>query len=162
MKRDKRYQRPPVRPLMFGGPQERGYRPGTTPVALAAGFALAAELSDKESAQRIEVCRIIREELLTAISPLVYQLNGNPSYCLPSTVNVSFTGVDAEGVFVALKDQYAVSNGSACNSGSHAPSYVLTAMGLSEKRINEAVRISWGAETQADFTGLVDYIRSMQ
>lgn len=162
MKRDKRYQRPPVRPLMFGGPQERGYRPGTTPVALAAGFALAAELSDKESAQSIEACRIIREELLTAISPLAYQLNGDQSYCLPSTVNVSFTGVDAEGVFVALKDQYAVSNGSACNSGSHAPSYVLTAMGLSEKRINEAVRISWGAETQADFTGLVDYIRSMQ
>ena len=162
MKRDKRYQRPPIRPLMFGGPQERGYRPGTTPVALVAGFALASELADKEAHSSMEACRRIRENFLKAISPLSYRLNGNQSYCLPSTVNVSFTGVDAEGVFVALKDQYAVSNGSACNSGSHTPSYVLSAMGLPEKRINEAVRISWGPETKADFSALVEYIRSMQ
>lgn len=162
MRRDRRYRRPPVRPLMFGGGQERGYRPGTTPVALAAGFALAAELADRESAANMEACRAIRQDLLTVISPLAYRLNGDQSYCLPSTVNVSFTGVDAEGVFVALKGRYAVSNGSACNSGSHAPSYVLTAMGLSEQRVSEAVRISWGPKTQADFTDLVDYIRSMQ
>ena len=162
MKRDKRYQRPPIRPLMFGGPQERGYRPGTTPVALVAGFALAAELADKEAAASLEACRSIRDNLMRAISPLTYELNGDQSYCLPSTVNISFTGVDAEGVFVALKDQYAVSNGSACNSGSHTPSYVLTAMGLSEKRINEAVRISWGAGSKPDFNALVDYIQSIQ
>lgn len=162
MRRDRRYRRPPVRPLMFGGPQERGYRPGTTPVALAAGFALASELADRESAASMEACRAIREDLLAAISTLAYRLNGDQSYCLPSTVNVSFTGVDAEGVFVALKDQYALSNGSACNSTSHAPSYVLTAMGLPEKRVSEAVRISWGPKTRADFTGLADYIRSMQ
>ena len=162
MKRDKRYQRPPIRPLMFGGPQERGYRPGTTPVALVAGFALAAELADKEAAASLEACRSIRDNLMRAISPLTYELNGDQSYCLPSTVNISFTGVDAEGVFVALKDQYAVSNGSACNSGSHTPSYVLTAMGLSEKRINEAVRISWSAGSKPDFNALVDYIQSIQ
>lgn len=162
MRRDRRYQRPPVRPLMFGGPQERGYRPGTTPVALAAGFAMAAELADQEAAESMEACRKIREEFMTAISPLAYRLNGDPSYCLPSTVNVSFTGVDAEGVFVALKDQYALSNGSACNSGGHVPSYVLTAMGLSEQRVSEAVRISWGPKTRADFTGLVEYVRSIQ
>ena len=162
MKRDKRYQRPPIRPLMFGGPQERGYRPGTTPVALVAGFALAAELADKEAAASLEACRSIRDNLMRAISPLTYELNGDQAYCLPSTVNISFTGVDAEGVFVALKDQYAVSNGSACNSGSHTPSYVLTAMGLSEKRINEAVRISWGAGSKPDFNALVDYIQSIQ
>lgn len=162
MKRDKRYQRPPIRPLMFGGPQERGYRPGTTPVALVAGFALAAELADREAAASLEACRSIRDNLMRAISPLTYELNGDQSYCLPSTVNISFTGVDAEGVFVALKDQYAVSNGSACNSGSHTPSYVLTAMGLSEKRINEAVRISWGAGSKPDFNALVEYIQSMQ
>ena len=155
MKRDKRYQRPPICPLMFGGPQERGYRPGTTPVALVAGFALAAELADKEAAASLEACRSIRDNLMRAISPLTYELNGDQSYCLPSTVNISFTGVDAEGVFVALKDQ-------ACNSGSHTPSYVLTAMGLSEKRINEAVRISWGAGSKPDFNALVDYIQSIQ
>ena len=60
-----------------------------------------------------------------------------------------------------LKEDYAFSNGSACNSGSHAPSYVLTAMGLDEARINEAIRISWNYGTTVDFTTLVDYVKSM-
>ena len=47
LRRDRTYRRPPVTPLMYGGPQERGYRPGTTPVALVAGFALAAKLNDE-------------------------------------------------------------------------------------------------------------------
>ena len=69
--------------------------------------------------------------------------------------------MDAEGIFLALKDDYALSNGSACNSGSHEPSYVLSAMGLSEARIYEAVRLSWNYNTQVDFRPLVDYIQSI-
>ena len=60
-----------------------------------------------------------------------------------------------------MKESYAFSNGSACNSGSHAPSYVLTAMGLPESRVNEAVRISWGPQTQVDFSDLVRYIQAV-
>ena len=161
LRRDRTYRRPPVKQLLYGGPQERGYRPGTTPVALAAGFALAAELRDREAPEHMEGCRAIKENFLKAIDGLAYTLNGDQEYCLPSTVNVSFHGVDAEGIFLAVKDEYAFSNGSACNSGSHAPSYVLTAMGLEEGRINEAIRISWNHDTRADFTALVNYIRSM-
>lgn len=62
---------------------------------------------------------------------------------------------------MALKEEYAFSNGSACNSGSHAPSYVLKAMGLDEKRVSEAIRISWDANVQADFTSLVQYVNSV-
>ena len=58
MRRDRTYRRPPVKQLMYGGQQERGYRPGTTPVALVAGFALAAELCDKEAASHIESCKV--------------------------------------------------------------------------------------------------------
>lgn len=75
-----------------------------------------------------------------------------------NNLNISFKGVDAEGIFLATKDDYAFSNGSACNSGSHAPSYVLEAMGLPESRINEAIRISWNHNTKADFQELVKYI----
>lgn len=57
MRRDRTYRRPPIKPLMYGGQQERGYRPGTTPVALVAGFALAAELCDKEAASHMESCQ---------------------------------------------------------------------------------------------------------
>ena len=161
-RRDRRYQRPPVAPLMYGGPQERGYRPGTTPVALVAGFALAAELCDRESAAALDKCGEIKRKFLETIRGTAYRLNGDQTYCLPTTVNVSFSGVDAEGIFLAVKDDYAFSNGSACNSGSHEPSYVLTAMGLDEQRVNEAVRISWSAQTEVDFTALAAYVRDMQ
>lgn len=161
LRRDRSYRRPPVKPLMYGGQQERGYRPGTTPVALVAGFALAAELCDREAGEHLARCREVKEDFLKAISGLRYSLNGDQEYCLPTTVNISFHGVDAEGIFLAVKDEYAFSNGSACNSGSHAPSYVLTAMGLEKSRIDEAVRISWSHDTKVDFSALVSYVRSM-
>jgi cysteine desulfurase len=161
LRRDKTYRRPPIKPLLFGGQQERGFRPGTTPVALVAGFALAAELCDQEAAEHMKKCQEIKNAFMAAIESLDYVINGDPQYCIPSTINISFTGVDAESYFVALKDEYAFSNGSACNSGSHAPSYVLTAMGLDEKRINEAIRISWDANVKADFSALRKYIESI-
>lgn len=161
MRRDSSYRRPPVKPLLYGGQQERGFRPGTTPVALTAGFALAAQLCDQEAAEHMRVCSQIKDQFLKEINGLNYHLNGDQQYCLPTTVNVSFQGVDAEGIFLALKGEYAFSNGSACNSGSYAPSYVLSAMGLSEQRISEAVRISWSHDTKVDFRALTDYIKSI-
>lgn len=161
MRRDRTYRRPPVKQLMYGGQQERGYRPGTTPVALVAGFALAAKLCDKESASHTERCKAIRRSFMEAIAGLNYTLNGDQDYCLPSTINVSFHGVDAEGVFLAVKEDYAFSNGSACNSGNHAPSYVLAAMGLDDSRISEAIRISWNHNTKVNFSALANYIRSI-
>lgn len=161
LRRDCTYKRPPIKPLMYGGQQERGYRPGTTPVALVAGFALAAELCDKEMIAHMESCRVIRRSFMKAIQGLDYTLNGDQDYCLPSTVNISFRGVDAEGIFLAVKEDYAFSNGSACNSGSHAPSYVLTAMGLDNARVSEAIRISWNHDTKVNFSALIDYVKSM-
>ena len=161
LKRGRNYKRPPVKPLMYGGQQERGYRPGTTPVALVAGFALAAELCDKEASEHLSACAKIKESFLSAVSGLDYAINGDPQYCLPSTINISFKGVDAEGIFLATKDDYAFSNGSACNSGSHAPSYVLEAMGLPESRIDEAIRISWNHNTKVDFSSLASYVKNM-
>ena len=161
IRRDRTYRRPPVKQLMYGGQQERGYRPGTTPVALVAGFALAAELCNKEASDHMGKCKAIKQNFMEAIQGLNYTLNGDQEYCLPSTVNISFRGVDAEGIFLAVKEDYAFSNGSACNSGSHTLSYVLTAMGLDEARISEAVRISWNHNTVVDFSALVDYIKSI-
>lgn len=161
LRRNRSYRRPPVKPLMYGGQQERGYRPGTTPVALVAGFAMAAELCDAEVQKHSEACLEIKKDFFEAITGLDYTLNGDQAYCLPSTVNISFHGVDAEGVFLALKNDYAFSNGSACNSGSHSPSYVLSAMGLSDQQISEAVRISWNGNTKVDFSALAEYIKSI-
>ena len=162
LKRDRSYKRPPITPLMYGGQQERGFRPGTTPVALVAGFALAAELCNSSEAFRMNRCRQIKSSLIDALKDIDYMFNGDQEYCIPSTANISFEGIDAEALFLATKNDYAFSNGSACNSGSHKPSYVLTTMGLPEERINGAVRLSWDEKTIVDFTQLATIIRTLQ
>lgn len=96
------------------------------------------------------------------LADLKYTINSDPAYCISNTINISFDGVDAESLFVALKSNYAFSNGSACNSSSYTPSYVLAEMGLSNKLINEAVRISWSAESNIDFSIFCKSVKSMQ
>lgn len=160
--RRKRYKLPPITPLFCGGQQERGIRPGTTPVALIAGMATAAEISDAKCAEQQEKCAEIKEQLIKQLEGVRYTINGNPNHCIPNTINISFDGIDAESLFVALKTEYAFSNGSACNSSSYAPSYVLTEMGLDNRRISEAVRISWEGGAAVDFATLADCIRRLQ
>ena len=161
LKRDKSYKRPPITPLMYGGHQERGFRPGTTPVALVAGFAKAAELCEKNLDETERNCAAIKEDFFKTIEGLPYVINGDPAYCLPSTVNISIDGLDAEAAFLCLGDDYSFSNGSACNSSSHSLSYVLEAMGLDEKRRAEAIRLSWNGSEKIDFTGFAEIVRSM-
>lgn len=161
LKRDSNYKRPPITPLMYGGAQERGFRPGTTPVALVVGFAKAVELSDENCILFKDNCKKIKASFMNAISNLPYSLNGDPNYCLPSTINISIDGLDAEAAFLCLGDEYAFSNGSACNSSSHSLSYVLDAMGLDEKRKSEAIRLSWDGSQKIDFSLFVEIISSI-
>lgn len=161
LRRNNQYKRPPITPLMYGGHQERGFRPGTTPVALVAGFAKAVELCEKNLKINNENCKKIKAAFFNAIEDLPYSLNGDPAFCLPSTVNISIDGLDAEAAFLCLGDNYAFSNGSACNSSSHSLSYVLDAMGLDEKRKSEAVRLSWNGSEEIDFTTFVETIKTI-
>ena len=146
---------------MYGGYQERGFRPGTTPVALVTGFAKAMELADQNLKNNMEGCKKNKEAFFEAIKSLPYTLNGDPDYCLPSTVNLSINGLDAEAAFLCLGDSYSFSNGSACNSSSHSLSYVLEAMALSEKRKSEAIRLSWSGMETIDFSEFVSIVSSM-
>lgn len=161
LKRDEQYKRPPITPLMYGGHQERGFRPGTTPVALVAGFAKAMEYADQNLTRNMEGCKRIKAAFFDAIKDLPYTLNGDPNYCLPSTVNLSIDGLDAEAAFLCLGNSYSFSNGSACNSSTHSLSYVLEAMGLSEKRKSEAIRLSWSGTEKIDFSEFVSIVESM-
>ena len=160
-RRNEGYENPPVAPLMYGGMQERGFRPGTVPVALAAGFAKAAEISEMEHEARARRCARIKRKFLEAISCLRYDVNGDQRYCLPSSINVSIDGLDAEAAFLCLRDDYAFSNGSACNASSHQLSYVLDAMGLSWKRKSEAIRLSWCGDEDVDFSGFVSVVKEV-
>ncbi|MEG8181219.1 cysteine desulfurase DndA [Nocardia terpenica] len=143
------YNRLPIQPLMYGGGQERGLRPGTLPVALIAGLGLASSLALREAVERRDACQAIKNELLEALSPLGITINGDPDRTMPSVVNFSIPGVDSEAAIVALKDVAAVSNGSACTSQSYTPSHVLLAAGIPKEQVAGALRLSWGVSTGA-------------
>ena len=150
--RKKGYRRPPVKAIMYGGQQERGLRPGTIPVALAAGCGAACALAEEHYAEDAVCLKEMKEramELLDA-SELSYAVNGDPAHCLPTTLNVCLHGVSSEALMIATKQYCAVSNGSACTSTDYTPSYVLAAMGLSAERIASSIRISWGADTDRE------------
>jgi cysteine desulfurase len=137
------YERPPLNPLMFGGGQERGLRPGTLPVALIAGLGEAVRLAVTDHGPRVERCQAFREDLLAGISVLDYWPNGDQDCVVPHVINISVRGVDAEAAILATRDLVAISNGSACTSSSYEPSHVLMAMRLEHERIGNALRISW-------------------
>ena len=143
------FDRPPLKPLCFGGGQERGLRPGTLPVPLIVALGLAAQFAMKNHEDRAKRCREFRRQLEAALLPLDPKLHGDPKRSLTHVVNLSFAGLDSEAVMVALKGNVAISNGSACTSASYKPSHVLTAMNLPDDEIMGALRISWCHMTPA-------------
>lgn len=144
------YKLPPVKNVYFGGQQEHGLRPGTTPVALVAGMGKACELAQAEYKEEAKENKAIRDEMLELLKKegVRYELNGDPQYCIDSTLNICFDGVSSEALMLSTKQYCAISNGSACTSKSYDPSYVLTAMGISVDKIESSVRISWGPGVQ--------------
>jgi cysteine desulfurase len=156
------YERPPLKPLFFGGGQERGLRPGTLPVALVAALGAAAELALRDQKKRAKVCRSIKAAALKAFAPLKPRIHGRPDETMDHVLNLAFPGIDSEALIVALKDLVAISNGSACTSSSYTPSHVMKAMGYSDDEANEAIRLSWCHLTpEVDWNGLAARIRGL-
>ncbi|WP_068714508.1 cysteine desulfurase DndA [Vibrio tritonius] len=135
------FQKIPLKPLMFGGGQERGLRPGTLAVPLIAGLGKACELVKENREQWASHCKKLQDLAISSLSVLDIQINGEN--LAPHVLNFSIPGMNSEAAIVALKGIIAVSNGSACTSSSYSPSHVLLAMGLDEERIDSAIRMSW-------------------
>jgi cysteine desulfurase len=151
------YQRPPLSPLMYGGGQERGMRPGTVPVPLVAGLGEACRLASSERAKRAAACQDERDRLVSAFERLEPLYNGDQAHVLPHVANLSVPGLDAEAAMMLLRDLVAISNGSACTSSTYEPSHVLTAMGLDGERAIGALRISWSHESvDVDWQAVVE------
>jgi cysteine desulfurase len=139
-----RAQRRPLTPLMYGGGQEMGWRPGTLPVPLVVGLGAAAELAGREHRERRQMAARVKEKLLQDLAAADHTINGDSTRAQTHVVNISFPGVDSEALMMAVREELAISNGAACTSASYSPSHVLKAMGFSDDRIAAAVRISWG------------------
>jgi cysteine desulfurase len=150
----------PLQPIVFGGRQERGLRPGTLPVPLIVGLGLAAEMALENAAKRTQTCKVFKQKLLTALMPLSPIIHGIPERTVPHTISLAFPGLDSEAVMLAVKDFVAVSNGAACTSSSYQPSHVLKAMALSDDAIQGTIRMSWCYMTEEpDWDGLVKAIK---
>lgn len=134
---------PPLHPLMFGGGQEQGLRPGTLPVPLIAGLGEAAKLALSNNDARREKCRAFRSQALAALARLNAVQNGEEKFTLPHVVNVSIPGVRSDRAIEELKRAIAISSTSACTSHTHSPSHVLAAMGLAQQQVDSSIRLSW-------------------
>ncbi len=137
-----------VAPLMFGGHQHEGLRPGTESVALAVGMAKALEIWRREADAHIGRLTELRERLETELlagRPDVV-VHGRAAARLPQTSNIAFPGLDGQTLLMALDMAgVACSVGSACSSGSTELSPTLQAMGLPNHLVRSSLRFSVGA-----------------
>ena len=135
--------RPPLTPLLHGGGQELGLRPGTLPVPLIAAFGTAAELALEEHDARLAAAHAFEQRLLTGLAPLAPRVHGDADRRLPYILNLSIPGWEKEALIDAWAGLVAISDGAACTSQSYTCSHVLAAMGLSPEEEAGAVRLSW-------------------
>jgi len=141
-------------PVITGGRQERNRRPGTENVPGIVGLGVAARLAASRLAPEGARLAALRDRLEEGVLTRVAEtgVNGARTRRVPNTTNISFTGVEAESLMIALDlEGIAVSTGSACSSGTLEPSHVLKAMGLAADRAQSSIRFSLGrANTEED------------
>lgn len=144
-------RKPRVRlvPLFSGGGQERGLRSGTLPTPLIVGFGVAARIAEESLEADRAVLSALRERLWNGLRTKIpgLTLNGEGAPRLPGGLNVCLPeGIAALDV-IARVPGVALSTGSACSAAELVPSYVLTAMGLTEKEASRCLRLSVGRFT---------------
>jgi cysteine desulfurase len=140
----------PIEPLMFGGTQNRGRRPGTENVAMAVGLARAAELAVAEREHEWTTLAALRDRLEAALLERIPDavIHGRGAPRAPHILNISVPGTDSESLLMALDLRgIACSAGSACQSGSISPSHVLAAIGVPADLATSAIRMSLGCLT---------------
>ncbi|MFN8581538.1 MAG: cysteine desulfurase family protein [Gemmatimonadaceae bacterium] len=154
-----------IEPLMHGGSQDRGRRPGTENVAMSVALATAAELAVAEREAECARLTALREKLETALLARIPDavVHGFGAPRAPHIVNISVPGTDSESLLMALDLQgVACSAGSACQSGSVTPSHVLSAIGVRRDLAAAAIRMSLGSlSTEADIDRVAQLFPSL-
>jgi cysteine desulfurase len=137
-------------PLLAGGGQERGLRPGTLPTPLCVGFGKACALAQEQLAAEAARVRALRDRLYEGLRQALpdIRLNGAAEPRLPNNLNFCLPGTDAEDLLAGLPE-LALSTGAACASATQEPSPVLCALGLSDEDIQGSMRIGLGRTSTA-------------
>lgn len=154
---------PPLQPLLFGGGQEQGLRPGTLPVPLIAGLGEAAKLALRDSDEREAKCLAFRKKVREALEVLGVIQNGEDAWTLPHVINVSLPDIPSDRALTAVKGVIAASSTSACTSHTRTPSHVLRAMGVPTARVETSLRLSWCHMTpDVDWDRVVTILKSLR
>lgn len=137
-----------LQPLIFGGGQQGGIRPGTENTPGIMGMEAALKAMPLDGLARLSTLRSRLYDGLASIEGIIFN---SPEDCAPHVINASFSGLKAEVMLHALEQEGVyVSSGSACHSKDQKASHVLTAMGLSPKRIDSALRFSLSVHTSEE------------
>ena len=140
----------PIEPLMFGGGQQRRLRPGTLAVDLIAGLGEAAAVAAVSIKDDLKNLIALKSQLLAGIEAIEgLTVNGPEQGGYPGILNVGLDDIEGESLLLAL-EPLCVASGSACNSRSQEPSYVLRALGRSDLEAQSAIRFSLGRMTTRD------------
>ncbi|PUA29746.1 MAG: IscS subfamily cysteine desulfurase [Cellvibrio sp. 79] len=147
---------------IHGGGHERGMRSGTLATHQLVGMGEAARFAAEQlETDSIRITRL-RDRLWQGLADLPgIHRNGSELNCVGGILNIAFGDIDGEMLLLSLRD-LAVSSGSACNSASMSPSYVLKAIGLSDEAAQASLRFSIGRYTTADeIEFAIEHIRSV-
>lgn len=147
----RRHPRVHLKPLFYGGGQQKGIRPGTLSPALISAFTKGAEFAYEELKTHPHKFFELRDLFLKELSSLPqFKLNTDLARSVPQILNIRFDGIDGETLLTKLKSHIAIAQGSACSSGTTEPSHVLRAIGLKSIEADSSFRISFGAFTTHD------------
>jgi len=136
--------------LIHGGGHERGMRSGTLATHQVVGMGEACRIAHEEMAVEQPRILALRRRFQQRIGSLEdVCLNGHPEHRVAGNLNLSFGGVHGDALMIALRD-LALSTGSACNSATASPSYVLRALGRDDTLANASIRFSFGRWTTED------------
>jgi cysteine desulfurase len=138
-----------VEPILYGGGQQRRIRPGTMSTELIAALGMTASIAAGRIDDDLAHLQRLRAALWDGIAGIDgVTLNGDPDG-FPGILNVSVADIEGESLLLAL-EPLLVATGSACNSKSQEPSYVLRALGRSDAEAQSAIRFSFGRPTTLD------------
>jgi len=139
--------KPDIFPILTGGGQERGLRPGTLNVPAIVGFGKACEICRKEMESDSNRLGQLRNKLESELADIDgVMVNGASDNRLPYMTSVSFQNIDGSNLIRRLRN-LAVSQGSACTSATHKPSHVLKAIGHSDELARSTIRLGLGRFT---------------
>jgi len=133
-----------LQPLMYGGGQEFGLRPGTLPVHQIVGLSTALSLAAGRRADDFPRMLALKHRFIETLQAQVpMRIHGTMENASPYIVNFSIEGIPSDALINQLADTVALGSGSACSSGAVEPSHVLRAMGIEGDPLYGAVRLSF-------------------